>query len=57
MGSAGLHTSKEGLIIRDVKVKGSLSCSDHKKGGAQDPEWTKQGKKQNNNAGVQESRL
>lgn len=57
MGSAGLHTSKEGLIIRDVKVKGSLSCSDHKKGGAQDPEWTKQGKKQNHNAGVQESRL
>ncbi|GAB0202771.1 hypothetical protein GRJ2_002742700 [Grus japonensis] len=49
-------TNKEGLV-GDVKLKGSLGCSDHSSGGVQDPQGSEEGTQQAHYPGLQESRL
>ena len=49
-----IFTNKEGLT-GDVKVKGSLRCTDHDMD--QDPERREQGKKQDHKPGLQENRI
>lgn len=41
-------------LVRDVKIEGSLGCSD---GGLQNPKRGEQGKKQDHSPGLQESRI